>query len=154
MREDGMIADKLLITTNPDFTVSGVGPVESPRVGQAVPPSVSSVEPAADAVGVPVNSNIQIVLTDGTNPLNTNSIRLTVNGTLVTPAVTRAGSQTTLIYDPSTDLPSGARVNLELTFADNATPPNTTTFNSSFTTERQAITGAPFEQNTDSLVSI
>ena len=41
MREDGQIVDKMLITTDPNYVPSGVGPAESPRVGDPFPPTIS-----------------------------------------------------------------------------------------------------------------
>lgn len=154
MREDAMIVDKVLITTDPSFVVAGVGPEESPRVGQAVPPSVTSVKPAADELGVPVNANIEIVVTDGTTQLATGTVQLVVNGGAVTPKVTKAGSQTTILYDPLTDLSGSSRIEVQLTFSDNATPPNTKKFATVFTTERPAIGPAPFRQDATGLVAI
>ncbi len=48
MREDGQIVDKILVTTNETFTPSGVGPAESPRVGDPLPPTIVITSPAAD----------------------------------------------------------------------------------------------------------
>ncbi len=60
MREDGFIADKLVVTTNANFTPTGTGPAESPRVGSDnVPPTVSITSPANDATfTVPANISI------------------------------------------------------------------------------------------------
>lgn len=49
MREDGQIVDKLLITTDPNFTPVGQGPPESSRVGEPIPPRVSISSPADGA---------------------------------------------------------------------------------------------------------
>ncbi len=47
MREDGFIADKILLTTNSAYAPTGTGPVESPRVN--APPSASITSPANGA---------------------------------------------------------------------------------------------------------
>jgi hypothetical protein len=154
MREDGQIVDKLVITTDPALVVSGVGPEESTRVGQAIPPSVTSVKPAADELGVPVNANIEIVVTDGSTQLTPTSVQLMVNGAAVTPRLTKAGNQTTILYDPPSDLPGSSRVEVQLNFTDNATPPNAKKLTTAFTTDRGAIAPAPFQQDAAGLVAI
>jgi hypothetical protein len=53
MREDGQIVDKMLITTDPNFTPSGAGPAESARVGDPFPPTVSLTAPAANSEVAP-----------------------------------------------------------------------------------------------------
>ena len=50
MREDGFIADKLLLTTNPIFAPTGTGPAESPRGSSSnLPPAVSITSPPDNA---------------------------------------------------------------------------------------------------------
>ena len=49
MREDGFVADKLLITSNPNFSPTGSGPAESSRSGASnVPPTVGISSPAGN----------------------------------------------------------------------------------------------------------
>lgn len=69
MREDGQIVDKLLITTDPNFTPVGQGPPESSRVGEPIPPLVSISSPAGGsefAKGAPITILADASDTDGT----------------------------------------------------------------------------------------
>jgi hypothetical protein len=69
MREDGQIVDKMLITTDPNFVPSGVGPAESPRVGDPFPPTVTLTSPTADqqiAAGTAVTITANAQDRDGT----------------------------------------------------------------------------------------
>jgi hypothetical protein len=50
MREDGFIADKIVVTTNPDYTPTDDGPPESPR---GVPANAIGPNPAGGATDVP-----------------------------------------------------------------------------------------------------
>jgi hypothetical protein len=45
MREDGLVVDKIVVTTNPFYVPSGTGPAESPRTSGNLPP-VASAGPA------------------------------------------------------------------------------------------------------------
>ena len=88
-------------------------------------PFVSSVSPLHGATGVPVDSNIAITIADGATRLNASSLRLLVNGQNVTPTITRLvdpANQTTVVYDPATNLPEKSTVNVRLIYSDNATP--------------------------------
>ena len=50
MREDGFVADKLVVTTNANFTPTGNGPAESSRGGGSnIPPAVRITSPANNA---------------------------------------------------------------------------------------------------------
>ncbi|MEW6159284.1 MAG: Ig-like domain-containing protein [Verrucomicrobiota bacterium] len=151
MREDGMIVDKVIVTTDPNFVPAGSGPVQSPRVGESFPPVITSVTPAADAVGVAVSTQIEIILVEGTHPIAENSIQLKVDGTAVTPRITKAGSQVTVTYDPPGDLPSSTRVQFEFSASDTGTPPNSVQLTSAFTTDRLPITDL-FQQTSEGLI--
>ncbi|MBN1509405.1 MAG: discoidin domain-containing protein [Sedimentisphaerales bacterium] len=50
VREDGLIVDKIVVTTNPDYTPEGDGPPESPR---GVPANALGPNPASGATDVP-----------------------------------------------------------------------------------------------------
>lgn len=50
MREDGFIIDKLVITTDPSFAPTGLGPAESAR--QALPSSPGAFAQSGDADGI------------------------------------------------------------------------------------------------------
>src|SRR3989304_968418 len=50
MREDGLAFDKILLTTNPDYTPTGFGPTESPR---GIPDTATGPVPAESATDIP-----------------------------------------------------------------------------------------------------
>ena len=80
---------------------------------------------------------IQVLLTDYVTAVDTNTIVLTLDGSLLVPTViTQAAPQTTILYVPSPAnyLPSGSSHTVSLTFADNSTPtPITNTWQWGFT---------------------
>ncbi len=64
------------------------------------PASISSVSPADNATGVSPGVAVSVVLQDGTVAVNNSSIQLSFDGSLVTPSIQKAGSLTTIQYDP------------------------------------------------------
>jgi hypothetical protein len=50
MREDGLIVDKIVLTTNPDYVPTGDGPAENPR---GIPAYATVPSPSDGAVDVP-----------------------------------------------------------------------------------------------------
>lgn len=95
-------------------------------------PYVSSVSPAPGAVGVQPGSTIEIGITDGGTQLAPSQVRLVLNGTPVTPNLSKpAGSPvTTLSYNPGAALLPTNTVVLE--YGDNANPSNRATNSFSF----------------------
>ena len=53
MRDDGLYIDKIVLTTDPDFTPTGLGPTESSRASSA-PETMSSMQDAGHC-GSPKN---------------------------------------------------------------------------------------------------
>jgi len=98
-------------------------------------PIVRSVNPARGATGVPRSSTIGADLVDGAALVNTNSIRLLVNGAAVGPSITKIGAVTTINYDPPGDLVNLSSNGVVLIFADNGSPVITRTNAWSFTVE-------------------
>ena len=86
------------------------------------PTTVVSVSPAPDASNVASNTVIQIVLSDGSREVNTNSIQLSVNGQPVTPTISKPpeGIATTITYDPPADFAPDSLVTVNFSFADDA----------------------------------
>lgn len=69
MREDGQIVDKVLITTDVNFTPTGAGPAESARVGDPFPPTITITSPTPDqqiAAGSTVTITVDATDRDGT----------------------------------------------------------------------------------------
>jgi hypothetical protein len=152
MREDGMIVDKVIVTTDPTFVPTGQGPPESRRVGEAVPPIVKSLNPPTSGGNVAANSNIEVVILDGSRPLDLASIQFTVNGQPAAHTTSKTGNETTIRHDPPVDLPAGARVDFKVVVSDTATPPNTLTIESYFFTVRPPITDL-FVQDANGLIA-
>lgn len=105
------------------------------------PTSVDLLNPAANAVDVPFDTAIEITLVDGTQKVQAGSIQLSVNGQAVVPTVSKpAGTfATKLSYLSPTTLPAGSLVTVSLVYSDDATPPNVTTNQYSFTTKSDLI---------------
>jgi hypothetical protein len=87
---------------------------------QAISPYVAEVSPLPDAAGVPSNQPIELLLVDGTTTVNASSIKLSLNGTQVTPQeIQRTGSKVVVAYTPN-----AARLNAKnlmgLEFLDSA----------------------------------
>jgi parallel beta-helix repeat protein len=119
------------VSVTPDplciFALAGTG---------IMPPYTSGHDPAPDATGVPIDTNITVhVLDDGTG-VNMSTIRMTVNELVVTPDITGTSADYILIYDPPTDFNYDQLVKVTIDAADlNETPNEMTTDTYSFTTE-------------------
>jgi hypothetical protein len=98
-------------------------------------PYVRSINPPPGAVGVVKTTTIDATLVDGTASVNTNSIRLLLNGTPTNPSITKTGAVTTVNYDPPGDLPALSSNLVTLIFADNGSPVIARTNSWSFTAE-------------------
>jgi len=83
------------------------------KLSQPARPYVTSIEPAADATGVLPTAVIKVVV----EKLGTNSVVMKMNGATVTPVSTLSGETTTLTYTPSTPLPGGSVVRVDLQYA-------------------------------------
>ncbi|MHB8521776.1 MAG: PA14 domain-containing protein [Limisphaerales bacterium] len=107
-----------------DSTVTGSLLSYRVRTGDT-PPVVTYLTPvrAADQVVRPEN-NIYAEITDGSKATVTSgSVTLTVNGSAVTPTVSKSGSVTKVSYAPPGGVwPSGATLTNVLIFSDNGTP--------------------------------
>lgn len=86
-------------------------------------PYVSLVSPSAGQTGLPANTPIRADIADGTTlAVNQGSIVMRVNGTVVTPTISKSGSITTVSAVPSPFLGSNANNVVTLVFSDNAAP--------------------------------
>ena len=126
--------EQLLIndTSNPNA-------VKAYRSGPPVPPYASSVTPSPGGTGVPKDINIEIVLEDAAQQVQTSSVKLSVNGESVTPQVSKAGGTTTISYDPPEDFEPVSLVAVTLEYGDNSSPPNVVTQQYSFKTLGSAV---------------
>ncbi|HVM50392.1 MAG TPA: hypothetical protein VMU04_20365 [Candidatus Acidoferrum sp.] len=84
---------------------------------------------------VPTNSAIDIVLTDNTTQVDTNTIALQLDGATVVPTITQDGASNTFIhFAPPTAFGYSSTHSVSLVFADNAAlAPNTNTLQYGFT---------------------
>lgn len=138
-REDGVGVDSLLLQLSsmaaPDNTAPNYGPPQSP-VSTTFGVSVKSRTPNTAATGVFPDSKIRVELEDGgSTQINTNSVILSLNGTPVTPTITKAGTVTTVSYTPPALFPSASSNSVTLRFSDNASTPQSFTNTWSFTVE-------------------
>ena len=111
------------------------------------PPAISGFSPAQNAVGVPVNSNIVVHVTDSGKGVNQSSITMTVNGQQVNPGITGTASDYTVSYDPPSDFGYNSVVTVTINASDlagNAMTP----VSYSFTTEAAPDTSPPAVQIT------
>lgn len=120
-----------------------------------IPITIASRSPQPNAVAVPLGTSITVALEDGSiSQVNSNSIGLTVNGTVLTPNVSKAGSRTTITAQPPSPLPRSSLITVVLTYRDLASPPNSYTNSWQFTTERLPLSLPAFNQSASGLVVI
>ena len=118
------------------FETSGGGTIfylDDITISIVPPPATKllSTIPLDGATGVPVDTGIQLKVSDGAQQVQTGSIRLFLNGTRVTPTISQADQDgklvTTILHTPSTPFPFGSINTVRLIYNDNAQPPNLTT---------------------------
>jgi hypothetical protein len=81
---------------------------------------VSAVNYGRGATDVPATANIVVEITDGASAINADSIQMTLNGTAVTPAVTKSGTRTTVTAASTTLFPAASSPTVTLAFSDPA----------------------------------
>jgi len=67
-------------------------------------PFVEATLPADNTFGVPTDSIVQAIVSDGRSPLRREGVQLLLNGRPVTPEMSRSGTQTTISYHPGSPL--------------------------------------------------
>jgi|GEM_PF-640769 len=71
------------------------------NISGSVSPSVTYASPGKDAIGASPSGGISLLIADGLpNTVDSASVKLSVDGTAVTPTVTKTGSTTTVAYIP------------------------------------------------------
>ena len=70
------------------------------KVSGSVPPAVTYASPGKDAVNVAPSGGISLLIADGSTTVDSASVKLSLDGTAVTPTVTKTGSTTKVAYTP------------------------------------------------------
>lgn len=83
---------------------------------------ITSVSPANGATGVSPLPAYLATIQDGTNLVATGSVQLKLNGSAVTPAVSKAGLVTTVSFNSTQLLAGGSTNTWRLTFSDGGAP--------------------------------
>ena len=96
-------------------------------------PYVAEVSPAAGGQGFPSTAPIVVILSDDQLQVGSGSVKLFLNGSQVTPIISKSNALTTVTYTPNASRATITN-NLQLVYSDNAAPtPNSFTNNWSFT---------------------
>ncbi len=90
----------------------------------AVTPRILSISPPNGSTSLSPQLQFAAAITNGTTKVVTASIRLTLNGAAVTPAITTEGELVRVAYDSATLAAAGSEQAFVLTFQDDAAPPN------------------------------
>ncbi len=81
-------------------------------------PSQDSTDSAASKGRAGANARVGAILVDGSTPVEASSIVLKLDGTVVTPTVTKTGGETTVSYKPEAAFALGSQHSVDLTFTD------------------------------------
>src|SRR5258706_15603340 len=101
----------------------GEGPPES-AIPTTAPPYVRAVDPTPGQEQVPPDNNVGCQIVDGsTVNVDGASIKMVVDGVVVTPVIAKTNNITSLSYKPSPLLASGKAINWSVSFKDNASSP-------------------------------
>ena len=82
------------------------------------PPYTSDRDPAPDATGVSIDTNITVHVLDDGDGVNNSTIVMTVDGAVVTPDITGTAADYTLVYDPPADFTYDQLVNVTIDASD------------------------------------
>ena len=89
-----------------------------PTYVKSFSPARSSWDSAASRGHAGPDATVGAVLVDGSTPVDAATVALKVNGTAVTPTVTKTGGQTTIAYKPAAGFAMGSSNTVDLTFTD------------------------------------
>ncbi len=99
------------------------------------PPYTCCHNPAKNAIGVPVNTDIVLHILDDITGVDQSTIVMKVEGAIVTPIITGNPSAYTLTYNPPVDFGYSQVVNIEVIAKDLCMWPNTMQETYNFTTQ-------------------
>jgi len=123
------------------------------RVTAVARPFVTSISPTPNSLRVPVDSAIQLTLTNPAAQLITSSIQVALDGQNVPlTSVSSAGNSVTVVADPAGNLTGTKLYNVRVVFSSVGGSPVTNSF--TFTTVRPPITRPPLLQTAAGLVVI
>jgi M6 family metalloprotease-like protein len=125
-------------------------------VGDGRPPSITPLDPLANASGVPVDTNIKVRISDGETGVDVSRVSIEVNGGAIGGQLTvtpeAGGTAATAVFDPATALPYGSQVQVRVEAWDKGLPaPNQAVLTYNFTTQpapRYTIVGRVTDQAT------
>jgi hypothetical protein len=100
---------------------AGLGGTNLAQVPAIVNPYVKSTVPGNGDSGVRPNSSVTVVVSDGLNALDTNSVRLLLNGTQVPVTISKKNFDSTIVFTPSGLLDAGSTL-ATLIFGNTASP--------------------------------
>ena len=92
-----------------------------------VPVQIAAAAPANNATGISPGAALGVTLSDGTAPLNTNSVLLAFDGSPVSPVIQQSGGNTTVQYQPPALLAALSAHTYQIAFNNSGgATPNTT----------------------------
>jgi len=93
---------------------------------------VESVSPGIGGQAPDATPAITAVIVDGARKVATSSVKLTLDGAAIAATATKAADKTTATFKSTSALAEGSKHTVTLTYADDATPPNSRTVTWSF----------------------
>jgi hypothetical protein len=89
-----------------------------PTYVKSIAPGRSSLDSAASTGRAGPDATVKLVLVDGSTPVDTASVSMTINGAPVTPTATKVGTETTVSYKPAAGFTMGNSYDVAVTFGD------------------------------------
>ncbi|MFM7803393.1 MAG: LamG domain-containing protein, partial [Verrucomicrobiota bacterium] len=111
---------------------SGLGGVSLTKIVEPTIAAIGTQSPAPNALNVAPLAPIEVVIDHQATAVNPASVKLTFNGAAVTPTVVSTTTNTVVTLARTNLLAPKSTNSYEITFSDNATPPNTTTSKATF----------------------
>ena len=120
-------------TGTPIAVNDSAGPITAYRVSN-VPrePYIAEVYPSPGGAGYSAVTPIQVVLSDDDLTVSAASIKLFLNGTQVTPSISKSGKLTSISYNPNANRQTVTNI-VQLVYADSSASPKSLTNTWSFT---------------------
>lgn len=110
------------------------------RGADTTAPTIAQRAPAAGATGVPLNAQVYFVASDDRTGVDPASIVVTLNGQSQDVSTSATAGGLAVQCDPAQDFAPNTDIEVEVTVADKATPPNVAVRTWSFRTGTAAVT--------------